>query len=264
MFKKIVFLLLFLFGSLLFSDKLAGQDPVQPVPLSLIDDSKPTFVIVHGAWGGSWAFREVESLLRQKGYDVIRPSLTGLGERYHLADDNVNLTTHLNDVINAILFEELEDIVLVGHSYGGMVITGVADRIPERIQSMIYIDAFVPMNGESVESIQGERFEGMMNMEEDGFIIPSRVQANQPPPKDVPHPIKTLTEPLELNNEARSEISTTYIQAVEEGTYPEGDDFAVHANRAKEQGWPVLIINSDHNPQWSAPHELADMLHQNW
>ena len=88
--------------------------------------TKPTIVIVHGAWGGSWAFRKVESLLREKGFNVVRPQLTGLGERVHLSRPDIGLKTHIDDVVNAILYEDLHDIILVGHSYGGMVITGVA------------------------------------------------------------------------------------------------------------------------------------------
>jgi pimeloyl-ACP methyl ester carboxylesterase len=230
----------------------------------LIDDSKPTFVIVHGAWGGSWAFREVEMRLREKGYDVYRPSLTGLGERYHLANEEINLSTHLDDVVNAILFEELENIVLVGHSYGGMVISGVAHRIPDRIQSMIFVDAFVPNDGESIQSIQGDDFEKMMEMEEGGFLIPRWVPAEQPPPRDVPHPLNAFTEPVVLGNEDAYNIPAIYIHAVEEGTEPIDDGFYIHAERAGERGWPVLIIESDHNPQWSAPEKLVEMLHQNW
>jgi pimeloyl-ACP methyl ester carboxylesterase len=235
----------------------------QPVDL-LIDDSKPTFVIVHGAWGGSWAFREVEIRLRQKGYDVYRPSLTGLGERHHLAYPDVGLSTHLDDVVNTILFEELEDIILVGHSYGGMVITGVAHRIPDRIQSMIYIDAFLPSDGESVKSILGDGFERMAKMEKNGYLMPAWTPADLPPPKDVPHPLKAFTEPVTLGNEDAYSISATYIHAVEPGTDPEEDSFFIHSERAKERGWPVLIIDSDHNPQWSAPEKLVEMLHQNW
>src|SRR5918993_1727958 len=112
--------------------------------------SQTTFVIVHGAWGGSWAFKKVDSLMTAHGALVYRPSLTGQGERVHLASPEVSLSTHINDVVNMIAFENLNDIVLVGHSYGGMVITGVADRIPERIRKLIYLDALLPVDGESV------------------------------------------------------------------------------------------------------------------
>ena len=112
--------------------------------------NKPTIVIVHGAWGGAWAFKRVEALLRDKGFNVYRPQLTGLGERVHLARPDVGLSVHIEDVVNTILFEDLHDITLVGHSYGGMVITGVADRVPDRIKRLVYLDAMVPNDGESV------------------------------------------------------------------------------------------------------------------
>src|SRR5690242_3357406 len=114
---------------------------------------KPVFVIVHGAWGGSWAFKKVDSLLTEKGCIVYRPSLTGQGERVHLANTEVGLQTHINDVVNMILYEDLHNIVLVGHSYGGMVITGVADSVADRIKTIIYLDAFVPESGESAATM---------------------------------------------------------------------------------------------------------------
>jgi pimeloyl-ACP methyl ester carboxylesterase len=119
------------------------------------EPAKPTMVIVHGAWGGAWAFKKVEALLRDKNYNVYRPQLTGLGERVHLARADIGLSTHIDDVVNAILFEDLRDITLVGHSYGGMVITGVADRVPDRIKRLVYLDALVPNDGESVNTIFG-------------------------------------------------------------------------------------------------------------
>ncbi len=258
--KLVPFILLLL---LLFAE----NNPVSAKPemTESIQDEKPTFVIVHGAWGGSWAFKEVESLLREKGYDVYRPSLTGQGERVHLAHPDIDLSIHIEDVVNVFLFEELENVILVGHSYGGMVITGVADRVSSRIRSMIYLDAFVPGNGESLFSMQGEGSNGMQQMEQDGFIVPPWVNVNQPPPTDVPHPAKTLSERLELQNEDEIRaIPTVYIHAVEAGQNPEDDGFAAQADRARYHGWPVVIIESDHNPQWSAPERLVDLLHKNW
>ncbi|HEX5367940.1 MAG TPA: alpha/beta fold hydrolase, partial [Dehalococcoidia bacterium] len=108
-----------------------------------------TFVFVHGAWGGSWGWTNFARLMRAAGHEVFTPSLTGQGERTHLGGPNVNLTTHILDVENAIKYEGLTGIALVGHSYGGMVVTGVADRVPEVIRQLIYIDAFLPQDGES-------------------------------------------------------------------------------------------------------------------
>ncbi len=270
--NKLPFLSIIIAVLLLTAIQLKAQDSppmMPPVPEQtgedfLIDDRKPTFVIVHGAWGGSWSFRDVEQLLRNKKYDVYRPSLTGLGERHHLANPDINLTTHIQDVVNAILFEELQDIVLVGHSYGGMVISGVAHQIPERIHSMIYIDAHLPNDGESLEDLLGDRRDQLFGMEENGFLVPVWVSSDQPFPRDVPHPVKTLTEKVVLGNESAYSIPAVYIHAVEENTNPEDDNFYFASQRAKERGWPVLIIESDHNPQWSAPEKLVEMLHQNW
>lgn len=219
-----------------------------------------TFVIVHGAWGGSWAFREVDSLLTEQGHTVHRPSLTGLGERVHLATPEVGLSTHIEDVVNALRFEDLEDVVLVGHSYGGMVITGVADRVPDRIARLVYVDAFAPRDGESVVSIRGDDAAGLEQMEEDGFIVPPWVDPDQPPPKDVPQPERTFTESLDLESASAQEIPATYILTVEAGQAAEDDDFADQAERARERGWPVDTLEADHNPQWSAPEAFVEML----
>src|SRR5215216_685594 len=109
-----------------------------------------TYVLVHGAWGGSYGFRQVRRLLQQAGHEVFTPSLTGQGERSHLASPAINLSTHIQDVVNAIWCEDLTDIVLVGHSYGGMVVSGVADKIPERIQHIVFLDALQPADAQSL------------------------------------------------------------------------------------------------------------------
>lgn len=223
--------------------------------------ARPTFVIVHGAWGGSWAFRQVDALLTEKGCKVYRPSLTGLGERVHLASPEVGLSTHINDVVNMILFEDLHDVILVGHSYGGMVITGVADRVPERIRRLVYLDAFLPEDGESVMSVFGGRADWVKSMAKDGFIVPPWVKPDQPPPHDVPQPLKTFTETIVLKNKAAQQLAGTYILTVDKGRQAKDDDFASQSERAKRRGWPVLQLESDHNPQWSAPQPLVDMLY---
>ena len=103
-----------------------------------------TFLIVHGAWSGAHAWRWVRPLLRAAGHDVVTPTLTGLGERVHLATPETDLDTHVEDVVEVLYYEDLTDVVLVGHSYGGMVVTGVADRVPERLAHLVYLDADVP------------------------------------------------------------------------------------------------------------------------
>jgi pimeloyl-ACP methyl ester carboxylesterase len=223
-------------------------------------DPKPVFVIVHGAWGGSWAFKKVDSLMTEKNTVVYRPSLTGQGERVHLASLEVGLKTHINDVVNMILFEDLHNVVLVGHSYGGMVITGVADSVGSRISRLVYLDAMVPESGESVMTAHGGNADRFRNSAVNGFLVPAWVPAGKLPPKDVPHPLKTFTDTLILKRPAGNNIPATYILTVAKGVKPENDDFARHAERAKKRGWQMMHMEADHNPQWSAPEVLADML----
>lgn len=113
-----------------------------------------TYILVHGAYHGGWCWRDVARGLRAGGHDVFTPTLTGLGERSHLLTAAVNLTTHIADIVNVLLWEDLTDVILVGHSYGGMVATGVADRAAERIASIVYLDAIVPRNGQSTLDVQ--------------------------------------------------------------------------------------------------------------
>lgn len=222
--------------------------------------SKPVFVIVHGAWGGGWAFKKVDSLLREKGVIVYRPTLTGQGERVHLASTSVGLQTHITDVVNLVLYENLQDVILVGHSYGGMVITGVADSVGSRIRKLVYLDALFPYTGESLASIQNatDRFSAVKG----GFIPPTWVKPNTPPPHDVPHQLKTFTDTLWMKH-GSSNLPTTYILTVNPGADPAKDDFAHQAERArKKPGVKVLQLEADHNPQWSAIQPLVDMLYE--
>jgi pimeloyl-ACP methyl ester carboxylesterase len=221
--------------------------------------AKPVMLIVHGAWGGAWQFSKVDPLLREKGFDVRRVTLTGLGERAHLASPDIGLETHIQDVVNVILFERLENIILVGHSYGGMVITGVADRVPERIAKLVYLDAMLPNDGDSVAAIRGGRT-GFERGTKDGFIIPWWVQPGKPHPFDVPHPLKTFTDAIALKNPAREKIPGLYLLTVDPGKKPEEDDFWLSAERARARGWPVTIMEADHNPQWRKPPETAELL----
>jgi pimeloyl-ACP methyl ester carboxylesterase len=112
-----------------------------------------TFVLVHGAWSGGWCYSRAAALLRARGHAVFTPTLTGQGERAHLLSGAINLSTHIEDVLGVFRFERLSDVVLAGHSYGGMVITGVADRIADKIKTLAYLDAFVPEDGQSLFDI---------------------------------------------------------------------------------------------------------------
>src|SRR5512145_2598725 len=141
-----------------------------------------TFLICHGAWSAGWAWKKVRPLLRAAGHEVFTPTYTGLGERAHLASRAITLDTHIADVLGVIDCEDLRDIVLVGHSYGGMVATGVADRAADRIARLVYLDAFVPGHGQSrfdlLPAAERERRLGQSNANGDGWLLPP----DPPPP----------------------------------------------------------------------------------
>ncbi len=220
-----------------------------------------TCVIVHGAWGGGWDWKHVDQLLTADGNTVYRPTLTGLGEHFNLSSTNIDLSTHIQDVVNVILWENLHDVVLVGHSYGGMVITGVADRVPDRIKHVIYIDALVPENGESADMIHVQKTNAPPII--DGFTIPIWVVGNPPPPHDVPQSAKTFSEPIILTNQAvAGKLPTTYILTVDKGQPPERDDFYRFYLRAQARGWPVHIMEGDHTVERSHPNEVVRLLEQ--
>ena len=218
------------------------------------------FVIVHGAWGGGWDWKAVDSALTARGHRVHRVTLTGLGERVHLASAAIGLQTHISDVVNSIRFESLRDVILVGHSYGGMVITGVADQIPDRIRRVVYVDAFLPNSGESLALLAGEGFSTMVTEStRDGMIIPRWVPADAPAPHDVPHPLKTLTDTLVLTNTAARSVPGRYILTIDKGATQ--DSFSPSAKRAEERGWRVDTLITDHTPERSAIPALVRLLH---
>lgn len=219
-----------------------------------------TFVLVHGAWGGGWTYQALDRLLTRQGHVVYRPTLTGLGERVHLASPDITLDTHIQDVVNVILYEDLHDITLVGHSYGGMVVTGVADRVPDRIAHLVYLDAVVPGDGESLLDIHRKRAGMLEKLTQDGFVRFPRDTRDDPPPKNVPQPLQTVTGPLHLQHQTPPAIPTTYILTVAEGQKPEDDDFAPQAERARQRGWTLVQMTGDHNVQRTAPQAVAERL----
>jgi pimeloyl-ACP methyl ester carboxylesterase len=224
------------------------------------NSQKFTYVIVHGAWGGGWDWKHVADLLTADGNTVYRPTLTGLGEHCNLASTNIDLDTHIQDIVNVILWENLHDVVLVGHSYGGMVITGVADRIPDRIKHMVYIDALLPTNGESAEMMMPPGHEFPIK---DGFVIPFWVQKNTPPPHDVPQSDLTFSETIALTNQVVAEkIPTTYILLVDKGQSLEQAHFYSFYQRAVARGWTTHTLESNHIVERTHPQEIAKLLEQ--
>lgn len=222
-----------------------------------------TYVMVHGAWGGAWQFKKTAQELNKAGDIVYRPTLTGLGERFHLLRDDVNLDTHIKDVVNTILFENLNDVILVGHSYGGMVISGVADSIPERIKKVVYIDAIVPDNNFSAaESLGIAANEVSSRFQIDGnTIVPTWVKNTSKTPRDVPHPIATFTQKIKLHNSKRMDIATAYIFTYENDKGgEEKDDFYPFYQKAVQNKWKTYKLEASHNPQIDKLEELVQIL----
>jgi pimeloyl-ACP methyl ester carboxylesterase len=223
-------------------------------------DDKPVIVLVHGAWGGGWAFKDAEELLEAKGFRVYRPTLTGQGERHHLKTAETGLDTHIQDVVSVLEFEELENIVLLGHSYGGIVISGVAEQVPGRIRKLIYLDALLLEDGESWESVSGAEGKWLTDMRQGDGFVPPWVKPGDKPPTDVPHPIKTFTDTLDLGNSEAVELPGAYILTVESGKTAESDGFYRFSRRAEDRGWKVFVLTADHNPQWSALQPFVDLV----
>src|SRR5450432_3184905 len=140
-----------------------------------------TFLVCHGAWGGGFSWKKMHPLMHAAGHRLVTPTYTGLGEREHLANPSIDLETHIQDILNVIKYEDLRDIVLIGHSYGGMVATGVADRARDRIAQLIYLDAFVPKDGQSLHDLNepGRQRDQDLAKAGDGWRIPP-----MPPPPD--------------------------------------------------------------------------------
>ncbi len=229
-----------------------------------------TYVIVHGAWGGGWAWRRsVGALLREAGHEVFTPTLTGLGERAHLASPEIGLDTHIADLLGVLECEDLRDVILVGHSYGGMVITGAAERASARLSQLVYVDAMVPEDGQSLADLIGpgaaERLTAQAQAEGEGWRLPPGPMAPDTPPairalaesRRFPQPLRTFTEPVHLGDGAASALPRTYVLC----TAPAGDVFARIAARLRDTpGWRIEEFPTGHNIQYTMPRELADLL----
>jgi pimeloyl-ACP methyl ester carboxylesterase len=175
-----------------------------------------TLVLVHGTTAGGWVWKHIASRLRDAAHKVHTPTLTGLGERVHLLTREVGLDTHITDVVNVLFYEDLHDVILVGHSYAGMVITGVADQVPEQVAGLVYFDAVVPENGESCLDVVApelrKEMEQRVRTEGDGWLVPVMRGPNDVPAKNAPHPWKSWIDSLMLKNRATQNIPCTYVR----------------------------------------------------
>jgi len=199
-----------------------------------------TFVLVHGSWAGGWAWWKVAPLLRAAGHQVHTPTLTGLGERSHLLTRDTGLHLHIEDIVQVLRFEGLHDVVLVGHSYGGMVITGVAEAIPQRLRRLVYVDAFVPRHGQSAFDLWPELADRLRARLEDGWLIPpasAEVFGITDPAyrawfdeRGVPMPLLTCEQPLRVPDGQAERLPRSFIVAADNPVTP--GKFAALARQA--------------------------------
>ena len=228
-----------------------------------------TFVLVHGAWHGSWCWKRVRRALQVGGHEVFTPTLTGVGERAHQLAPSVNLSMHVDDVVNLIRFEELTDVVLCGHSYAGCVVGAVAEQLPQAIRSLVYLDAFVPENGESLHDRlppdQRELQRSLSAQFGDGWKVPPipaevfNVNLNDRVWVDrqcTMQPLATFQEKVVRTGRFDRPGDTTYILA----TGWEGSPFPQFHQSAQAKGWATLTMACGHDVMLDRPEELARTL----
>jgi pimeloyl-ACP methyl ester carboxylesterase len=211
-------------------------------------------VIIPGAFPGGWRWKEVREALQAAGHAVYALTLTGLGERSHLATPEIGLDTHVQDVVNVLEYEDLRDVVLLGASYGGMVVTAVADRAAARLARLIYLDAVLPRDGEcALDVIPPESragWEEQARLGGDGWRVPPR---NPPDWRSVPMLLKALQQPLRLTGPGGT-VPAAYVHCTAK---TDRDQLAPSAGRARERGWPVYELAPGHSPLRSEAERTA-------
>jgi pimeloyl-ACP methyl ester carboxylesterase len=236
--------------------------------------SKPknTFVLIHGASHGGWCYDRVAAILRSRGHRVFTPTLAGLAERVSMDARRINLTTHIDEVAELLDREDLCDVILCGHSYGGMVIGGVADRIPDRISNLVFLDAVVPEDGKCMNDyiFPGWRLAPILISV---WLFGGGYKLTPPPPawffkvnkadramvnsRLTAHPYRTLTEKIRIGNNMDRIARHTYIHATKWGNLQIAKQF----ERAKQrEGWSVFDVDCGHDIMIDAPDELARIL----
>jgi len=237
-----------------------------------------TFVLVHGAWHGGWCWWKVEPLLRQSGGSVYAPSLTGMGERSHLAGyidpAAINLDLHIKDVWELLESEGLEEVILVGHAYAGMVITGVAEVCPQRLDHLVYVNGVVPRDGEAMvdqlDAVRGPDFtarvRAAIDNREEFLRPPSTVEEirrrwgitdpedqSRVLPRLRPQSVASFAQPVRLGSSEALEISRSFILSRESGFDPV-------AERVRQSDWGLYQLDTGHDPMITKPREVAEIL----
>ena len=228
-----------------------------------------TFLLISGAWHGGWCYKRVAEKLRVQGHVVYTPTNTGLGERSHLYHRDIDLETHITDILNVIKWEELDDYVLVGHSYGGMIITGIADRFPEKVRRLVYLDAYVPEDGKCEFDYESEEWVSAMRAdaaELDNATRPIPAEAFHVNEKDaswvnsmcVPHPILTFDQPLKQSGgitKLRNKRVFIWNEGFAEGPFKQFYDVLV-----SDESWITYKLPSGHYTMLDMPDDLVRIL----
>lgn len=228
-----------------------------------------TFVLVHGGWHGGWCWARVARILRSHGYDVFTPTLTGLGERAHLLSSSTTLQTGIEDIVGVLEAEELRDVILVGHSAGAATVSGVADRVQEKIRSLVFLDGLILQDGESLRSHftppQEEAYQAALKAGDNSFPPPPAAMFMVPEGPDAdwvnrrltPQPFATASSTLRLKHGLGNGKSCTYI-ACSAPVHP----FVAGSHRfAQEQvGWQWREINAGHDAMITAPELVTQTL----
>jgi pimeloyl-ACP methyl ester carboxylesterase len=232
--------------------------------------SAKTFLLVHGAWGGGWHWRRVADRLRSRGHIVFSPTLTGLGERVHQLNPDIDLSLHVADVLGVVKYESLDDIVLVGHSYGGFVISGVAEAIRGKIGSIVFLDAFVPNDGEALvdivqpavqEIIRGAQSRGEQTVpvrDAAAFRMNEKDRAWADSLAN-PQPIGTFLEKIWLTGARERIAKKTYIRAV---GYPNVSFDRFHERAKADPSWRTYEVDCGHHIMIDEPDRLTEILQE--
>jgi len=228
-----------------------------------------TLILLHGMWHGGWCWQKVAPQLRNAGHEVYTPTLTGLGERVHLASPETGLDTHIQDIVNLVKFEELTEVILVGHSFGGSLLPVIAERIPDRIAHLVNLDGPLPEDGKALKELIGDYWDYIQK----NAIFPGDEWRIQPiadwtfgvsgpdlawmQSKLTPHPMKPLITPLTLTNQAAEAIPRTYISCNEEAA---AEEIAAEETKFTNLGWQYRHLPTGHDAMITMPEALTRIL----
>ncbi len=226
---------------------------------TLLSQNKETFVLVHGAFGSISSLKALSTELQKNGHESYLVSLSGLGDKYHLANKDIDLDTHISDIVNLIEFGDLKNVTLIVHSYAGMLARSAAAKIPKRIKHIVYLDAYLPDSNEAVIDLINENKKAwLFSLVKDGMVVPPWSNDSMPAPRDVPHPFQTFMQRTTFSENEKT--SSTYLLFVEKGKEVKEDDFYTFYKRAKSLKYKTAILEGPHNLQRKKPKYVSDKI----